>query len=138
MARGHVERLDSVANFRIYSIWCLDASLPTLKERTVFALPSCRSILLLSHTKSPLHFCPPHSCQSLLSPPLHQAPVPTLQSNHSAVQPILLHDPSPYCWRLQQASSGSNSKLSLHSNSALKPLLVAKPTCSVPVRAVDS
>ena len=65
-------------NHRIHSLKYLDASLPTLKERTVFALPICRTPLLLSHVKHPLPLCSPLSCQSFLPPPLHWAPGPKL------------------------------------------------------------
>lgn len=84
--------VDLTANCKIYSIWCLDASLPTLKERRTFALPSCHSTLLFSRTKSPLPFCPPTvaspSSHILFPKLLCQRHCP----NHSTVQPILLHD----------------------------------------------
>lgn len=57
----------STVNHRIHSLKCLDVILPTLKKRTVFALPVSHAILLLSHVKRPLSLCAPNQLP-VLSP----------------------------------------------------------------------
>lgn len=131
-------------NHRTHSVTSLDARLPILEERTVFALltPFCCSLL--------------SSTVSLSGPQQFSVLPPTFPSQGSwtkaAVQTTLLcclssfhelhlhrdHDPLPSCCRTWQASSGTNSKLSLHRNSPPESLLVVKPACPIPVRAVRS
>lgn len=76
------------------NVWTL--SLPTLKERTVFALPICQTILLLSHVKHPLPLCPPlpvasPSSHLLFTRLLDQSCCP----NRSAMPPVPLPKAPP-------------------------------------------
>lgn len=136
MTRGHMKRLWTwwqTAKSTAFGIW-MQVFLPWRKGQHLYfqavTAPCC------SPAPRALSLFAPHSCQPFLSHPLPQAPVPTPLSKPLSCAAHPAPRSAPYCWRLQQASSGANSKLSLHSHSTLKPLLVAKPTCSVPVRGV--
>lgn len=94
--KPHGKTIHSTVNHRIHGLKFLNISLLALKARTVFALPICHIILLLSQVKHRLPLWPPTSCQSFLPPPpLHQAPGPKLLSKPLCVLPTPLPQALP-------------------------------------------
>lgn len=142
--QSHGRTWHSKVNNITNNLTWLDVRLPIMKQRTVFALvtPFCCSLLPSTVSLSgPQQFpvLPPTlPSQGSWTKAAVWTTLLCCQSNYHELKLHRYHQPLPCYCRLWQASCAANSKLSLHRSSPLESLLVVKPACPIPVRAVKS